>query len=477
MMRGFVLLGAALLVASPASAQRADQLSRQVRQYVSVAEPVVALTNALVIDGTGAAPKSAQTIILRDGRIAAVGPTATTAIPAGARTIDLAGHTVIPGIVGVHNHLFYTAPGGRRVAATNTSTRLYLASGVTTIRTTGSNAPYQDINAKAAIDRGEAPGPRVHITTPYFTGEGGGYMAEIHTPDQARRFVNYWGDEGATWLKAYTTIRGDELRVIIEEAHKRGMKVTGHICSVSFREAVAMGIDNLEHGLPTASDFAPGKAKDDCPANILATATAATNANPGVDAWTGTIKAMVDNKVPMTSTLAIYELIFPGRPPVQDPRALEAMAPEVREAYLAQRKMIDENPNPVLTVPMLKNAMAFEKAFADAGGLLAAGVDPTGIGGALPGYGDQRNYELLLEAGFTPVQVVQIMTLNGAKVLGVEQELGSIEVGKIADLAVVRGNLTTEPIAIRNTTHVFKDGVGYDPAPIIASVKGRVGIN
>src|SRR5690606_10760164 len=179
-------------------------------------------------------------------------------------------------------------------------------------------------------------------------------------------------------------------------------------------------------------------------------ATSATNANPGVDAWTGTIQAMVDNKVPMTSTLAIYELIFPGRPPMQDPRALEAMAPEVREAYLAQRKMIDENPNPVLTVPMLKNAMAFEKAFADAGGLLAAGVDPTGIGGALPGYGDQRNYELLLEAGFTPVQVVQIMTLNGAKVLGVEQELGSIEVGKIADLAVVRGNLTTEPIAIRN---------------------------
>ncbi|MDZ4257720.1 MAG: amidohydrolase family protein [Gemmatimonadales bacterium] len=476
-MRDFLLAGATLLLAAPAAAQSADQLSRQVRQYVSVAEPVVALTNVLLIDGTGGAARPGQTVVIRDGRIAAVGPTASTPAPAGARTIDLTGHTLIPGLIGMHNHLFYTAPGGRRVAATVTSTRLYLASGVTTVRTTGSNAPYQDINAKASIERGEAPGPRLHITAPYFTGEGGGYMAEIHTPEQARRFVNYWGDEGATWLKAYTTIRGEEFAAIIDEAHKRGMKVTGHICSVSFQEAVAMGIDNLEHGLPTASDFAPGKEKDQCPANILATATSARNASPDLPVWQQTIRAMVDNGVPMTSTLAIYELIFPGRPAVLDPRALEAMAPEVREAYLAQKKVIDENPNPVLTVPMLKNAMAFEKAFHDAGGLLAAGVDPTGIGGALPGFGDQRNYELLIEAGFTPTEVIRIMSLNGARILGVDGDLGSVEVGKIADLAVVRGDITTDHAAIRNTTHVFKDGVGYDPAPLIASVKGRVGIN
>jgi imidazolonepropionase-like amidohydrolase len=453
MMRNFLLAGATLLLAAPAAAQSAEQLSRQVRQYVSVAEPVVALTNVLLIDGTGGAARPGQTVVIRDGRIAAVGPTASTPAPAGARTIDLTGHTLIPGLIGMHNHLFYTAPGGRRVAATVTSTRLYLASGVTTVRTTGSNAPYQDINAKASIERGEAPGPRLHITAPYFTGEGG------------------------TWLKAYTTIRGEEFAAIIDEAHKRGMKVTGHICSVSFQEAVAMGIDNLEHGLPTASDFAPGKEKDQCPANILATATSARNASPDLPVWQQTIRAMVDNGVPMTSTLAIYELIFPGRPAVLDPRALEAMAPEVREAYLAQKKVIDENPNPVLTLPMLKNAMAFEKAFHDAGGLLAAGVDPTGIGGALPGFGDQRNYELLIEAGFTPTEVIRIMSLNGARILGVDGDLGSVEVGKIADLAVVRGNITTDPAAIRNTTHVFKDGVGYDPAPLIASVEGRVGIN
>lgn len=475
-MRSYVLFAVAPMLTAPMSAQRADQLTAEVRRYVSVAEPVVALTNALVIDGTGAPARPGQTIIIRDGRIAAVGPTASTPVLAGARIIDLTGHTVIPGLVGMHDHLFYTAPGGRRVAATVTSTRLYLASGVTTVRTTGSNAPYQDINAKASIDRGEAPGPRIHITAPYFTGEGGGYMAEIHTPAQARRFVNYWGDEGATWLKAYTTIGGEEFAAIIDEAHKRGMKVTGHICSVSFQEAVAMGIDNLEHGLPTASDFAPGKEKDQCPANLLATTTSARNANPDLPVWQQTIRAMVDNDVPMTSTLAVYEQVFPGRT-TRDQRAYDAMAPEVVTAYLGQRKVIDDNPDPVLTIPMLKNAMAFEKAFHDAGGLLAAGVDPTGIGGALPGFGDQRNYELLIEAGFTPTQVIRIMSFNGAKVLGVDHDLGSIEVGKIADLAVVRGDLTADPAAIRQTTHVFKDGVGYDPAPLIASVKGRVGIN
>jgi enamidase len=189
-----------------------------------------------------------------------------------------------------------------------------------------------------------------------------------------------------------------------------------------------------------------------------------------------TFRAMIEKGVPMTSTLAVYELFVPGRP-TKDARTLDAMAPEVREDYLRAREQIDNAGESRFTVEVFRNAMAYEKAFVEAGGLLGAGVDPTGNGGALPGYGDQRNFELLREAGFSPEQVVQIMTLNGARILGVDADLGSVEKGKIADLVVMRGDLSANPAVIRQTVTVFKDGIGYDSAKMLASVKGRVGIN
>lgn len=476
-MFGFVSrTAAALTLASSVAAQAPAAFSPQVRQFISVDDSIVVLTNVTVIDGTGAAPKAGQMIVVRGGRIAAVGAAATMKPPAGGRLIDLAGHSVIPGIVGMHDHLFYTAAGGRANQMSFTGPRLYLASGVTTIRTTGGRSPYAEINTKQAIEAGQIPGPRVHLTAPYITGGSGGSagsMAEITSPEAARRFVAYWAQEGATWIKAYTDIRRSELQAAIDEAHKRGMKVTGHLCSVSFQEAVDLGIDNLEHGLLTATDFDTEKKADHCPSNSLVRVGKATASSP---AWAATIKKLVDKKVGLTSTLAVYEPFFPRRP-VTDERTLELMAPDVRSAYVAMRKQIDDATNYALTVDMLKNAMAFEKAFVDAGGRLAAGVDPTGSGGALPGFGDQRNYELLTEAGFTPAQTVQIMTLNGARILGVDRELGSIEAGKLADLVVLQGQLADDPAVIRKVTTVFKDGVGYDSIKLVAAVKGRVGID
>jgi len=458
------------------SGQAASSLSQQTRQYVSVSEPVVALTNVTVIDGTGSAPKPNQTVVIQNGRIAEVGAASSVKVPAGARTMDLAGSTVIPGIVGMHDHPFYTAAGGRAAQMSFTGPRLYLGSGVTTIRTTGGRAPYAEINTKEAIDSGKTPGPRVHLTAPYITGGGSGSagsMAEITSPEAARRFVAYWAEEGATWIKAYTDIRRAELKAAIDEAHKRRMKVTGHLCSVSFREAVELGIDNLEHGLLTATDFDPQKKVDMCPSNSTARVGVASMTS---DTARSTIKAMVDKGVGMTSTLAVFEPFFPNRP-TKDERTLEAMSPEVREAYLRMRAQIDTSKGSPMTADVLKNAMAFERAFAQAGGRLAAGVDPTGFGGALPGFGDQRNYELLVEAGFTPAQTVQIMTANGAKILGVYDKLGSVERGKLADLVVLQGDLAADPSVIRKVTTVFKDGVGYDSAKLIAAVKGRVGID
>lgn len=463
----------AVLFSMPLNAQTYDRLSDGPRGFVTVSDPVIALTNVRVIDGTGAPSRESQTIIIENGRIARVGPAASTAAPAGARVMDLSGHTVIPGIVGMHDHTFYTT--SRRSIQSNYSfPRLYLASGVTTIRTTGSMSPYSELNLKKRIDAGEVPGPRMHVTGPYISGDGaGGGMYEVGTPEDARRVVNYWIKEGATWFKFYTSITRDEMKAAIDEAHKHGVKLTGHLCSVGYREAVALGIDALEHGLFANSEYDSNKTPDKCPSTMSASHAALDVNSPGVKA---TFEEMVKHNVAMTSTLAVYELFVPNRPKDLDPRMLEAMSPETKEEYLATRKRLAENPSAASSPDVFKKAMAYERAFVAAGGLLAAGVDPTGNGGALPGYGDQRNHELLVEAGFSPVESIRIMTLNGAKVLGVDKDLGSIEAGKIADLAVVRGNPAANAADIRNTTIVFKDGVGYDSAKLISAVKGTIGI-
>ena len=463
-----------LNAASPVVAQL-PTLTPPVKRYVTVEAPVVALTNVLVVDGTGAPARRGQTVVLRDGKIEAVGPAAQVKAPAGATVIDGTGHTVIPGLVGLHDHLYYTASGGRAMQMSFTGPRLYLGSGVTTIRTTGSQSPYADINLKRDVDAGRVPGPRIYVTTPYLTGPaGGGDMAVAATPEEARRFVAYWAEEGASWIKFYTDISRAAMKAAIDEAHKQGMKATGHICSVTFREAVELGIDDLAHGVLTATDFHPRKVPDQCPGDAYAVLdTMVTGSGPVA---TPLIELMVRRKASMTTTMAIFEVFYPKRP-VTEPRSLELMAPEVREAYLRERAFIDSSRNWPFSVDGFNRGLAFDRAFFKAGGLLASGVDPTGNGGALPGHGDQRGYELLRESGFTTEEAIQVVTLNGAKILGEGQRYGSIEPGKLADLVLLKGDLTADTFVIRNTVTVFKDGIGYDSAKLIAAVKGRVGVN
>ncbi|WP_419165724.1 amidohydrolase family protein [Candidatus Palauibacter sp.] len=473
MSRIFAALTAASMaggLAGSLAGQGYDRLSEETRDYVVVREPIVALENVRVVDGTGGPILDDQTVLLRDGRIAAVGPSSAVSVPSGAERHDLSGHTVIPGMVGMHDHLFYTAVGGRRVQLGYSAPRLYLGSGVTTIRTTGSVTPFADVHLKEAIDRGDSPGPRIHLTAPYITGSSGApHQARMTSPEQARRFVEYWAGEGATWVKAYTSIGSAELGAAIEEAHRLGLRVTGHLCSVSFQEAVELGIDNLEHGMLTASDFVPDKEPDRCPGNIM---QRAGGSDPTGPVAMETIEAMVEAGVGLTATLAVYEAFFPDRPVVDD-RTLDLMTPDLREAYLDERGRIQEvGPDP----SNFQNELRFEKAFVDAGGLLAAGVDPTGNGGALPGFGNQRNFELLMEAGLSTAQAVQVVSANGARILGVDEELGTIEAGKVADLVVLAGDLEADPYTIRAVRWVFKDGVGYDSPELIQATRGLVGI-
>jgi imidazolonepropionase-like amidohydrolase len=297
-------------------------------------------------------------------------------------------------------------------------------------------------------------------------------MHKVNSPEAVRRVVDYWAAEGVTWLKFYTDVSREVLGAAIKQAHKRNVKVTGHLCSVSFREAVALGIDNVEHGLFVNTDFDPEKRPDFCPPDALA--KLASLDTRGEDARR-TIREMVSHRVPMTSTLAVFELFVPNRPPLE-PRVLDAMAPDVRAEYLTSRARLSEPGSFAISPEIFRNAQQFELEFVKAGGLMAAGVDPTGNGGALPGYGDQRNYELLIEAGFTPVEAIRIMTLNGAIILGEEKQLGSVTEGKLADLVVIKGDPVARPAEIRNVSIVFKGGVGYDPAKLVEACRGLVGI-
>jgi imidazolonepropionase-like amidohydrolase len=466
-----LLLAIAIPFAVHAQAPARASLSPSVRRFVSVDAPVVALTNVRVVDGTGAPPAENQTIVITGDRITAVGPSSSVRSPAGAQVLDLAGHTVIPGIVGLHDHTFYTT-SARAIQLSVSAPRLYLASGVTTIRTTGSVSPYAEINLNAAIIGGQEAGPHMYVTGPYITGSGDGEMAAVHNPEEARRLVAYWAEEGVSWIKFYTTIDRASMRAAIEEAHRRGVKTTGHLCSVSFREAVSLGIDNLEHGLFVNTDYDPEKKPDQCAPGAMAKLGSLDLTSEPVRA---TIREMKEKNVAMTTTPAVFELFVPNRPPL-DQRMLDAMSPEVRGEYLQSRAMLSQPGAFALTPEIFKKAQDFDVAFVRAGGLLAAGVDPTGNGGALPGYGDQRNYELLIESGFTPAEAVQIMTMNGAKVLGTAGDIGTIAAGKRADLVVIRGNPVATPRDIRNVVTVFKDGVGFDSAKLIESVKGIVGI-
>lgn len=459
------------LLPAGALAQSASELDESVRRFVQYAGPTVAITGVQVVDGTGAAARSGQTVVIEGERILSVGPDSEVSIPAEAERIDGAGHTLVPGLVGVHNHTFYTT-AARHSQMNTTSPRLYLASGVTTIRTTGSYSPYSEINMRRAIEAGEIVGPRMHITGPYISGAGAStYMTQVSSPEDARRVVAYWAEEGATWFKAYTRISRAELGAAIEEAHRLGLRFTGHLCSVTFREAVDLGIDSLEHGFFTNTEYHAAKEPDECPPDFRSTLRDLDIASEEVQ---GTIDHMVENEVALTSTLAVYELSVPGRPPLED-RNLEALSPGARDEYLARREEIADAQDAIFR-DLFPKAQAFEYRFFQAGGLLAAGVDPTGNGGALPGFGDQRNYELLLEAEFTPAEALLVMSLNGARVLGVDDDLGSVEAGKLADLVLIAGDPVANPAEIRNVVTVFKDGVGYDSAALIASVKGLVGL-
>ncbi len=461
---------AAGLGAAPATAQESPVPTSPLAPFISEPSGTLALTHVRLIDGTGAAVLTDQTVVVRDTEIVAVGPSGAVSIPAGARILDLSGHTVIPGLVSLHEHLYF---GGveQMTPMPVTGPMLYLAMGVTTAMPAGSMFPYWDLNLKKVIDAGLAPGPRIHATGPYLDGgpPRAGNSRVVSDPDEVRRVVRYWAGEGATWMKFLSSPTREVLAAAVDEAHRLGLKITGHLCSVTFTEASDLGVDALQHGYITNSDYVPGKVPDVCPPQNMR-----VQADVDVDTpeMRESIRRIVAGGAAVVSTLGVYETFTPSRATL-DPRAMAMLKPGTRQEV--ERNHANVASGGLIVPPrLLKKMMQWERMFVDAGGLLGAGSDPWGTG-YLPGFGNLRNYELLLEAGFPAPEAIQILTLNGARILDEDARLGSVQPGKLADLVIIRGDPVADPTAIYEVVTVFKDGVGYDSARLREAAGGTIG--
>lgn len=474
-------------LASAAAQAAPPGFSDEVKAYIRYATSRIVLTHVRVIDGSGKAAQDDRNVVIEGGKIAAIQPGADVAATASTTVLDLRGHTVLPGIVGMHNHMYYIARPDLDATGHSqgpyllpqmsfSSPRLYLAAGVTTLRTTGSVEGYADINLRDLIDAGQLVGPHMDVTAPYLDGKGSWFMQmyQLKDADDARRFVGFWADAGSTSFKAYTNVTRAELKTAIEEAHKRGLKITGHLCSVTYPEAIALGIDDLEHGFFVNTELAPDKQPDVCPARDWDAFVEHTEAN-SLEAK-ALIQNLIAHHVAITSTLPVFEDMAPNPPPL-NPRAMDVLTPEARTAYFYARNRAASRPAGVAAkeATAFKRDLAMEYAFVRAGGLLIAGCDPTGNGGTIPGFADHREIELLVEAGFTPVEAIKVATLNGAVYLGRDKQIGSIEANKNADLFVVKGDPSKNINDIENVELVFKDGVAFDSEKLIDSVKGRYG--
>ena len=455
----------------------------QTPNFIREDAPVIALMHVELIDGTGAASQADQTVVIDHGKIAAVGPAAKFAVPSGAKVIDATGKTVIPGIVGMHEHLFYPSTADGPLTAVEqffSFPPLYLASGVTTARTTGSMDPYGDLAVKAGVDTGKMVGPSFYLSTPYLQGAPTliPQMYELKDADDARAFVRYWHSVGFTSVKAYVNVTPDELRAGIDEAHKLNMKVTGHICSVGYNEAADMGIDNLEHGpfgAPDGELYSQRKPGICGPDYFAELRDIVTNVEPDSPQLKQTIQNLVAHHVAITSTLAVLEGGL--RPPMDRnglmTRTRMLLVPEAWSKVMTSRAYREASD--AFSQMLLQKEMKFEREFVAAGGVLMAGCDPTGDGHTLAGLGDQRNIELLAEAGFSPTEAIHIATQNGAMFLGESDRIGTVAVGKQADLVLLDGDLAKDISTIERPEVVFKAGVGYDSNAIYQSLRGKVG--
>lgn len=436
------------------------------KSYLSIDDSIVVLQDVKIIDGSGL--KNAlvnQSIVIYGDKIITICHKDSIKHPEKAKVLNLNGHTVIPGIIGTHNHL--RLPD---VAIPYSATRLYLACGVTTIQTCGTANAKDEIELAKNIREGISPGPEIVNSSPYFTGDDGKpHFIHPKNEKHLQDTMQYWIDKGVKWFKVYMNTNPEDLKFMIKYAHERGVKVAGHLCSITYEEAAKMGIDAIEHGFTYSYDHADGKIQGKCSgSNSFRSLTDISSEEVRM-----VQQCLIENNVALSSTPAALECQLHARVD-QSSRVLEVMSPSLRAKFGSRvRKMQKAGDKWYFKEIWLTKSMEYDLAFYRAGGLLTAGPDPMHLN--MPGFGDQRNYELFIEAGFSPTEAINVMTFNGAKLLELDDR-GLIAVGKKADLIVINGDLEENPSMIKNMEIVFKDGYGFSPEKLLEDVKGLVGI-
>lgn len=422
-------------------------------------------------DGLGDGARDNPGLLIRNGTILAVGPIDITGSSAEILQLD-ARHFVMPGLFDLHAHYAVDLFGEGRVDEYTVNPVLFLANGVTSTFPAGEVDPDEARRGRARVATGAVPGPRIFSSGPYWGSARPGWSHDAMTPDSIRREATYWALQGSRGFKA-KGIRPEQLAAVIDVAHQHGLSVTGHLDSgfrgsVNPRDAILMGIDRIEHFL--GGDALPGTRSAYASLEGLDLGDVET-----ADAIRRQARLFVEQGAYFDATLTAYGY-FADR----EPSVYEDWADEMSFLTPFARNAVEERlPRTPLEqfgrIYYVKRATV--KAFFDAGGgdHLTLGTDHPSWGEFWSGFGAHRELHAMVLAGIPHAAALRAGTINAARAFGVAERLGSIEPGKYADLLVVEGDPLTTITHTRNAFRVIRSGHVYDPAALLASVRGRMG--
>ena len=423
-------------------------------KFVIYAQTEIVLQNARVVDVVKGIVLEGHSVMISNGKIIGIEKTGKLSVPKAAKVIDLTGKTILPGLVMLHEHMTYNNGAAVWQFHPVSFPKLFLAAGVTTLRTAGAENPMYDLNLKRQIDSGFLIGPGMFVTGPMFNDVSGGFLGDfiISNYEDGRKATAFWGEQGCTSFKVYSDISPEALRGVIDEAHARGLMVTGHLGKMSCTEAANLGIDNIEHSFGS------------CSADLNLPWNTTWNIKPEQKEAKELIKLLIAKNIALTITPF-------SDSDYRNPAMLEYLSVDERkrvEGYL-------KNPPPFMPKEVNdKQLRPLEKLFIKSGGRVVLGADAADCG-LLPGFQNHNAMVSMVKAGWTPLEVIKIATIDGAKFLKIENTLGSIDLGKSADLLIVSGKPDLNIEDIKNVEIVFRNGTGYSPKTLRESVKGLVG--